>query len=174
MSKAIRYIFIVLAAVAVCATAFLLAFPCPYQEQIERSALPHSLIYSIIKAESNFQEKAVSKAGAIGLMQIMPSTAQFICEREGIEFSMEKLKEGEYNITVGCAYLHYLISRFQNEETAVAAYNAGEGVVAEWLKNEEYSADGIALNAIPYPETRAYVKKIKIFRKIYHFLRDKT
>ncbi len=149
-------------------------FPRPNYQAVKESGLPVSLVYSVIKAESNFQEDALSPVGAVGLMQLMPATAQFICDLEGIEYRVERLKEGEYNLRLGCAYLRYLFSRFSVEETVLAAYNAGEGVVSLWLKREEFSNDGRTLNVIPYEETSAYVKKIKKFRKIYIFFGDKT
>ena len=86
-----------------------------------------------------------------------------------MEFSSEKLCEGEYNVRLGCLYLSYLLERFPEEKTALAAYNAGEGKVRGWLKDERYSADGTRLNKIPYPETEEYVKKVMKFRKNYLF-----
>ncbi len=102
-------------------------------------------------------------------MQLMPSTAEFICRTESIAFEADRLYEGEYNIIIGTKYLNYLFKRFPVRETALAAYNAGEGIVANWLKTQSYSTDGKNLNMIPYPETEAYVKKVEKFRKIYDF-----
>ncbi len=147
----------------------LTAFPRPYRETVERSGMS-SLVYAVIRAESSFQEDAVSSAGAVGLMQIKPATAEFICRREGILFQPERLKEGEYNIFLGTRYLLYLMERFKNTETALAAYNAGEGTVAKWLRDREMSSDGMTLGKIPYPETATYVKKVGKFKKIYEFL----
>lgn len=150
------------------------AFPRPYRETVSKSDVPESLIYAIAKAESGFRENAVSKAGAIGVMQLMPSTAEFICRVDGIAFDIERLYEGEYNVRLGSAYLKYLLKRFSEEETAIAAYNAGEGIVREWLKRGELSPDGKKLIAIPFGETETYVKKVKKFRKFYEFFYDKT
>ena len=146
-----------------------LCFPRPYREEVEASGLEPSLVYAVIKAESGFDEKAVSRAGAVGLMQLLPSTAQFVCTREGLAYDEARLTEGAYNLKVGCLYLNYLLGRFSVKETALAAYNAGEGVVAGWLKDPACSADGIKLTHIPYPETAAYLKKIGKIKKFYDF-----
>ena len=147
------------------------AFPRPYRAVVEQSGLSPALVYAVMKAESNFEESAVSSAGAVGLMQLLPSTAQFIAERSGIPFLPERLFDGEYNTRLGCAYLAYLLERFE-EETALAAYNAGEGTVQGWLSDPCCSEDGRTLFQIPYAETRRYLKKISFFRKIYGFFPD--
>lgn len=142
-------------------------YPRPYRTTVQESGLPKDLVYAVMKAESGFREDAVSRAGAVGIMQITPSTAEFICLRNGIPFAPERLSEGEYNVMLGCLYLSYLLVRFKNEEAALCAYNAGEGTVRRWLNDPAYSADGVSLFSIPYAETRDYVKKISEFRKIY-------
>ncbi len=141
----------------------------PFRTAVEESGLSPALVYAVMKAESGFREDAVSRAGAVGLMQLLPATAEFICREKGMEFFPERLKEGEYNVRLGCLYLGYLSERFPQTETALAAYNAGEGTVARWLGDERYSADGEALKAIPYPETERYVQKVLRFRKNYLF-----
>lgn len=148
---------------------FRAAYRRPYRSAVEKSGMPPELVYAIIKAESGFREDAVSSAGAVGLMQLRPSTAQFVCERAGIEFDAERLKEGEYNIDLGCRYLSYLFERFALE-AALAAYNAGEGTVREWLADSQYSSDGVTLARIPYSETAAYLKKVLHFKKMYKIL----
>ncbi len=141
-------------------------FPRPYREvSTGKCGL---LAYAVAKAESGFREDAVSRAGAVGVMQLKPSTARFICGREGIGYEESRLTEGGYNFLLGCRYLDYLLERF-GETEALAAYNAGEGVVSEWLRDGSCSADGAHLLRIPYPETAAYVKKVLRFRKIYEF-----
>lgn len=149
---------------------FFANFPRPYRKTVEGSGLPPALVYAVIKAESGFREDAESGAGAVGLMQLLPSTAAFVCEREKLLFESERLKEGDYNIVLGCRYLAYLLDKFPSVETALCAYNAGEGVVSEWLRDEKLSEDGVTLKTVPYAETAAYLKKIKKFRKIYEFL----
>lgn len=148
-------------------TAFTLSFRRPCRKTVQKYALEPSLVFSVIKAESGFSKNAVSDAGAVGLMQLMPSTAKFVCEKNKIIFEPERLKEGEYNAMLGCIYLNYLLSRFPDKETALAAYNAGEGTVSSWLKNSDYSDDGIHLKYVPYSETRNYIKKVLKYQKIY-------
>lgn len=148
------------------------AFPRPYRTLAENSGLPSSLVYAVMKTESGFREDAESRAGAVGIMQLLPSTARFVCRLEGMDFSPERLKEGDYNVTLGCAYLRYLLGRFGGTAEALCAYNAGEGKTAEWLKNENYSDDGVRLRMVPYPETASYIKKVEKYRKIYEFFYD--
>ncbi len=154
---------------AFCFLIVRLAYPRPYREEVQASGLSPSLVYAVIKAESGFREDAVSRAGAVGLMQVKPSTAEFICTKRGVAFDASRLCEGGYNVTVGCMYLAYLLERFPQTETALAAYNAGEGTVRRWLQDGEVSSDGNTLDKIPYAETSSYVKKVLKFRKIYHF-----
>ncbi|MDE7158174.1 MAG: lytic transglycosylase domain-containing protein [Clostridiales bacterium] len=165
---------VLLFAAAVSLFAVKSAFRRPYRDTVENFTLDRNLVYAVMKSESGFREDALSRAGAVGLMQIKPSTAEFICQRDDIPFDAEKLSQGEYNTELGCRYLLYLLERFPVCETAVAAYNAGEGTVSGWLKNAEYSADGRTLKRIPYPETERYVKKVIKFRKIYSFFDRKT
>lgn len=177
MKSLLRIGLIVLAAAAVCAicvVAMRAAYPRPYSEEVKKSGVSPSLVYAVMKAESGFREDAVSRAGAVGLMQLKPATAEFICSRQGIAFEADRLSEGSYNVFLGCAYLNYLFARFSETETALAAYNAGEGNVRRWLSDEAYSADGKTLSAIPFSETRAYVKKVLKFQKFYQFLYGKT
>ncbi len=147
---------------------FAYAYRRPYRKTVLKYSSCPALAFSVMKAESGFSETAQSEAGAVGLMQLMPGTAKFVCERVGVRYDESRLTEGEYNAMLGCTYLDYLLTRFQNaEKTALAAYNAGEGVVSMWLKNKEYSNDGINLTFIPYSETREYVKKVLKYQKIY-------
>ena len=88
--------------------------------------------------------------------------------REGL--AEGDLLDGAYNTMIGCRYLSYLIGRFSDEHTAVCAYNAGEGTVRAWLRDPAYSSDGKTLQTIPYPETRAYEKKVFDFKKKYQIL----
>lgn len=145
-------------------------FPRPYREIINSSGLDPALVYGMMKAESGFDEKAESHAGAVGVMQLLPSTAKFICRREKIFYDETKLFDGEYNAQIGTLYVKYLFEKFSDPETVLAAYNAGEGTVSDWLSDETCSADGTKLLRIPYPETERYIKKIRKFRKFYQFL----
>ena len=163
---------IVLAAV-LCISAFFAVrarFPRPYREAVRASKISPALIYGMMKAESGFDEHAESSAGAVGVMQLLPSTAKFICTREKILYDENRLYEGEYNTMIAALYVRYLFEKFPEEETMLAAYNAGEGTVSDWLSDENCSADGVTLRRIPYPETERYIKKVKKIKKIYEIL----
>lgn len=142
-----------------------ISFPKKYQQIIKTYSkefnLPPSLVASIIKAESNFKEDAMSDAGAVGLMQIMPATAKWICEDD------LDLKNPDYNIKIGCMYLNYLKTQFLDLNAILAAYNAGPNKVKIWLCEEEYCSDGIKLLKTPYKETNDYIKKVKNYQKMY-------
>ncbi len=155
------------------------SYPLKYKELVLESAreynLDCALIFSVIKVESNFNNKAKSSAGALGLMQVLPSTAEYIAEM--LKISEYSLFDERTNIEFGSYYLRYLIDKFSDIDTALCAYNAGEGKVKEWLKNKEYSKDGKRLFSVPYRETREYLNKIKKslekYKKIYENILDK-
>ena len=128
-------------------------------EYAEKYGIESSLVYAVIECESSFDEKAVSVAGASGLMQLMPETFDWILPKKGSGEERDIFSPRQ-NIEAGCKYLSYLIKRFSVTETALAAYNAGEGTVSSWLKSPEYSDDGRTLKEIPYLETKLYVSKV--------------
>lgn len=121
------------------------------------------LILSIIKEESKFSPKSVSSADAVGLMQMLPSTAEFISNKYGLNFkNRSNLFNPEMSVTLGTLYFNTLLSEFSdNIPYAVAAYNAGPGAVKAMLKSmpdiEDYDE---FIENIPYPETRHYVKNV--------------
>jgi len=143
-----------------------ISHPLKYQETIIKYAniydLSPTLIASIINTESSFNTGAVSNKDAIGLMQIKLTTANYLNDlHKRDHIKREDLFDSEINIEYGCMYLKYLMDRFDDQYTAISAYNAGETRVRTWLKDKEYSSDGITLNNIPYKETRNYLIKIK-------------
>jgi len=116
-----------------------------------------AIVLAVIRTESDFYPRALSPVGAIGLMQILPETFAYLRDEHLKEnLSDEALWEPEVNVRYGTYYLSYLFERFHNWPVALAAYNAGEGRVADWLKNSALS-DGTTLFIIPYPETEHYV-----------------
>lgn len=129
-----------------------------------------ALIASVSNAESSFNERARSEKGAIGIMQIMPSTAQWVAQKIGIKYSEELLYDANYNLKIGSYYLSYLIKNFGDKKLAICAYNAGPANVKSWLKNSQYSADGINLDKIPFLETENYLNKVF---KNYRYYRHK-
>ena len=151
-------------------------YPKQYSEYVEKYSKENDIestwIYSIIKAESNFDSKAKSKIGAIGLMQVMPATANEICKETGIEeITEEELFEIETNIKIGTKYFKNLLEKYNNYNLALIAYNAGMGNVDKWIEDGILDKDGNNLDNIPYPETKNYVKKIlknyKIYKELY-------
>ena len=131
------------------------------------------LTYSIIKAESNFNVNSVSKSGAIGLMQLMESTAKEVAGKKQIEnFKKNDLYEPEKNIMLGTAYFKELLHRYDNNlSIALIAYNAGIGVVDKWIREGIIKPDGSDIENVPYKETNMYVRKIlrnyKIYKEIF-------
>ena len=133
----------------------------------EKFEVPLPLVLSVIRTESDFCPDAVSPVGAMGLMQLMPETFAFLCE-EKLPASLpdSALFDPEVNIRYGTFYLSYLFDRFGDWPTALAAYNAGEGRVCDWLDDPLLSKDG-RLQSIPFEETEQYVKKTLEFYEIY-------
>ena len=154
-------------------------YPLSYKEEIFAASFKYGvaaeLIFSVAKNESGFNANAVSDKGAVGIMQITPSTAEYIAKIRGIK--EYDLKDAAINLDFGTYYLKYLSGKFYGVKEVAAAYNAGEGTVNKWLKNKEYSKDGKTLNFIPYKETAAYVDKIIFsinkYKKLYGKLLDK-
>lgn len=139
-------------------------YPMKFSEQISDYAqqfeIDGALIASVANAESGFNETAKSSKGAIGVMQLMPSTAKWVAERMGEQFQEEKLFDGEYSLKLGSFYLSYLIKSFDDEKLGLCAYNAGPTCVRSWLANSKYSQDGKTLSVIPFTETRQYIDKV--------------
>ena len=135
-----------------------------YQQYVDSASaefgVDSAIIYSVIYCESNFDADAVSSAGAMGLMQMMPATFEELQGYLKESHVEEDLFDPIISIRYGTFYLARLYKRFGNWETALAAYNAGPTIVAKWLQNKQYSSDGITLSHIPYSETSHYVKKV--------------
>ena len=146
-----------------------------YEEYVQKYAkeynVDENLVYALIKAESNFNSNAKSSKDAIGLMQLMESTAQDVCKKTDLQISNEDLKEKllepEININIGTKYLSILIQKYGNVEIAITAYNAGIGTVDTWIEKGIINADGSNVENIPYKETNNYVRKILRDYKIY-------
>ena len=140
--------------------------PDEHREIVEKYAaeynVPAYIIFAIIDTESDFDEDATSSAGAMGLMQMMPSTFEWLTSADHLAENLlpEALYEPEVSIRYGTYYLRYLFEKFYNWDTVFAAYNGGEGNVAKWLQSSEYSDGKGNLTDIPFEETRKYVKKV--------------
>ena len=138
-------------------------YPLRYEAIVRGHArnydLDPSLLAAVIYTESKFNANARSQAGAIGLMQLLPDTAQGIAVRTGgSTFVVSDLYVPELNVRYGAWYLRHLLDRYGDERTALAAYHAGQGNVDEWRK------EGVG---IQFPETRSYVDKVEEVKTIY-------
>jgi soluble lytic murein transglycosylase len=139
-------------------------YPLRYTANVRARAraegLDPALIAAVIYAESKFRPSAVSAAGAIGLMQLTPTTAEGIATRTGgTAFRVRDLTDPTINIRYGSWYLHDLVSKYGSLVLALAAYNAGQGNVDRWLA---------AGRGIEFPETRAYVARVEQLEQVYH------
>ena len=130
------------------------------------------LVFAIIKAESNFEPNIVSNSGAMGLMQLMDSTAEEIAKKIEYDYiTKEVLFQPEVNIMFGTKYFSELLSYYNNNiNLALAAYNAGIGNVDKWIQNGIIKQDGSNIENIPFKETNNYVRKILRDYKIYQML----
>lgn len=143
-----------------------LVFPRPYEKEVatmaEKTKLPASLIYSIMKQESAFNEKALSGAGAMGLMQVVPPLARQLAGKFDVPYSRPAdLFRPAVNIQLGSYELMEQVNKQSGQLTFVAAaYNAGPGALAGWLKNRKRDDILEFIEEIPYEETRTYVKLI--------------
>lgn len=145
-----------------------------YSEYVSKYAeeydVDENLIYALIKAESNFNAKAVSHQNAKGLMQLMQSTAQDLANRSQINLTKDNILEPDININLGTQYIASLLNKYDSIEVALAAYNAGSGNVDRWIKNGTIKSDGSDIENVPYKETNTYVRKIMRDYKIYNEL----
>jgi soluble lytic murein transglycosylase len=164
---------VVLAAVVAAALGYVLTtsppwyerirYPLQYAEYIRVHAKEHhldpALMAAVIYQESKFRPAVQSPSGAIGLMQLTPSTARGIAIRTGGNaFKTSDLYNAEINIRYGAWYLDNLFAKYHDERLVLAAYNAGQGNVDKWIAHGE---------DIQFPETRAYVSRVEHLKGIY-------
>lgn len=148
-----------------------LIYPLEYRQEIATAAEKHSidpyLICAIIYVESKFNPFSESQVGAVGLMQIMPDTGNWIAKKQGRNFETKSLYDPQTNIEMGCWYFNYLRSKYGNEKLALAAYNSGDKNVDRWLRTSNYgTVDKMVLN-IPYEETRNFIQRVEEARQKY-------
>jgi len=122
--------------------------------------LDPALLAAVIDTESKFNADARSSAGAVGLMQLTPATAEGIAEyTHGSKFRLSDLTNPDINVRYGSFYLRLLLNKYHgNERLALAAYNAGEANVDRWQRLHQ---------GIQFADTRAYVAKIEILKTLY-------
>lgn len=121
------------------------------------------LVAAVINAESGFRPHLVSQAGAVGLMQLLPSTAEEVARDAGLDPRSLDLRDPETNIALGTRHLADLLRRYDDTATALAAYNAGAGAVGRWMAEEGTET----LSKARYPETAAYVERVLEEREAY-------
>jgi peptidoglycan lytic transglycosylase len=140
-----------------------LRYPLHYAADVRQRArenhLDPALLAAVIYQESKFRPDAESDSGAIGLMQLTPTTAKGIAIRtDGTAFTTSDLYNPQINIRYGAWYLADLLRKYGSESLALAAYNAGEGNVDRWRAHHE---------PIQFPETVAYVQRVEHLQRVY-------
>ncbi len=149
-------------------------FPLAFEPSIKsvsiNSGVQANLLFAIARQESAFELHALSRAGAVGLLQIMPRTAKSMARSLNIPYkNSRQLLEIEKNLLIGSGYLKSLLERFnENRILALASYNAGPERVTQWLsKTKGKLTYDLWIELIPYPETRGYVKSALMYSAIY-------
>ena len=152
-------------------------FPLAYWEDLNRFAVENNLdpymVAALIRQESEFHPGAVSRARAIGLMQVMPATGRNLAREMKIKhFNSAKLKDPQFNLQLGTRYLRDRLDEFGGtEEYALASYNAGPERVRQWLADGSYRDIHEFVESIPFTETREYVQAVKrnviLYRRLY-------
>jgi len=151
-------------------------YPLQYEETVrasaERNDLDPALVAAVIYAESRFDPGARSQHGAVGLMQVLPETAQQIAgETGGVDFVPEDLTDPEVNVRYGTYYLRQVLDQFDGDlVAAVAAYNAGAGAVQAWVDEAHAAGHQLRVRDIPFDETRAYVRSVIEARAAYRHI----
>lgn len=148
-------------------------YPIRYADDIAISAKNYKvdpyIIAAIIRVETNFNPNKVSKKGAVGLMQLMPNTAEWIVERAGYAAeTTNSLHRADVNIEVGAWYLKSLYNQFDNNPIAVlVSYNAGPGNTRKWMDNGTWDGTIENIGQIPFGETRHYVQRVLYYYDKY-------
>ncbi|MEX1256494.1 MAG: transglycosylase SLT domain-containing protein [Gemmatimonadota bacterium] len=146
--------------------------PLPHREFLLREASNRGLdpffVAGVIRQESAWDAKIVSASGAVGLMQLMPTTGREVAGSLGIRFTEESLTDPETNLRLGTTYLRTMLDRFDGRaEDALAAYNAGPNRIRQWRDDPAYRDRDVFMEHIPFAETRNYVKVVQQYARIY-------
>jgi soluble lytic murein transglycosylase len=151
------------------------AFPLPYELNVRseaaRNQLDPMLVAGLIRQESAFESNAMSHAGAVGLMQVEPTTALKLARQLKVRYARARLTDPGYNLQLGSRYLANLIQAYGTPEAALAAYNAGEDRVVQWTAGQNYLETAEFVESIPFTETREYVQIVirnsEVYRLVY-------
>jgi soluble lytic murein transglycosylase len=153
-------------------------YPIAFEKEVslasEAFGVDKSIIYSVIYCESSFDKDALSNMGAVGLMQLLPDTMEWLCTRDGVEYNEEYLYNPEKNIYYGAMFLSILYEKYKSWETVFAAYHAGHTRVDNWIEKGQavILADG-SFKGIPISATEVYVEKIVKTRNEYTKILEK-
>jgi soluble lytic murein transglycosylase len=153
-----------------------LLFPQPYWTELvanaEKNGLDPYLVASLIRQESEFNAGVISHANAWGLMQLLPSVGKSLAKKQGIKhFNANELLDPAINLQLGTVNLKLVLERFGGQaEYALAAYNAGDVPVRQWMSSGDYKDVPEFVESIPYTETREYVEAILRNREFYRAL----
>lgn len=134
-------------------------------EKAEKNSVSPSLVAAIIYQESRFDRRARSEKGAVGLMQLLPSTAEWVASKNGEETG--DLHDPERNIELGTEYLRYLIHKYHDQRLALAAYNGGETNINRVVEERKDRSTSEVIAAIPFRETRDYVRNVTLTQERY-------
>ena len=152
------------------------AYPLKYSEivfkEAEKNSIDPSILYSIIRTESSFNDKAESVVGARGLMQLTSDTFDWVKTKmnDNSDVSFDDMYDPEINIKYGAFLIAYLMNEFKTLNNSLCAYHAGRGALIKWLSDSELSTDGKNIVNIPYEDTKQYVKTVAKSRKMYQKL----
>jgi soluble lytic murein transglycosylase len=140
-------------------------YPSPYIDEVKKleaaHGVPSGLVHALMRQESAFDQAALSPVHAVGLMQLMPGTAEKAAAELSMEFDGSKLKSPYMNLRLGTYYIGKLVGMFQkNHVLAVASYNAGPKAVGQWTKRGVDADVDLWVARIPYDETRHYVARV--------------
>ncbi len=147
--------------------------------KLPNNKLEPALAYALIRQESEFRAEAISPAGARGLMQLMPATARQVAKNIGVKYRKSRLLEADYNMSMGTHYLRQMLDKYNGSYImAIAAYNAGDHRVDQWIKSngDPRTTDVDAIDwieRIPFGETRNYVQRVMENLQIYRALANK-
>ncbi len=171
--KRIQLFVILLLLVAVAFFGLQTLYPLRHKEEILSASgeygVPAALIAAMIETESGYRAEVVSEKNAYGLMQVTESTGVWIREKMGREDVMpDALLDPEVNIQYGAWYMRYLLNKYNQENLALIAYNAGPGTVDRWLS--EGTITRADLSGVPYGETAEYHIKTKRIQEFYRWM----
>lgn len=187
MKKTVSTLLIVIGCLALAAGAYafgqyikyvrlMRTYRLAYTDTVQRYAAEYELdpylVTAVMRCESSNNPDAVSRSGAIGLMQVMPETGEWIAHKLDMDaiFDVQMLYEPDVSVRFGCWYLRFLTDRFEGDTMQIiAAYNAGHGNVEKWLEDERFSLDG-KLTVIPFEETAQYYKRVMTAYDAYRTL----